>query len=119
LLVINELHEFFGLHDAILNGIFGVMPTKPKHKQRLLNPHIFLTREELGARWDLSQETLRRREAEGILTPLRLPGGKRGQVRYRLEDIERIEHEALVRRPFALSTNRQPRRRRVMEEVES
>ena len=87
------------------------MATKPKSKTRLLNPGILLTREELAARWDRSQETIRLREKEGILTPLRLPGGKRGYVRYRLEDIERIEHEALVRsRPLASKPSR-PRTR--------
>jgi hypothetical protein len=51
--------------------------------------------------------TLLRQDAKGILTPLRVFGGKRGRVRYRLEDIERIEREALARnRPLASKPSR-------------
>jgi hypothetical protein len=86
--------------------------TTPKHKIRPRNPGILLTRDDLAARWDVSIMTLMRHEAKGILTPLRLPPGKRGFVRYRLEDIERIEHEALARsRPLASK----PLQRRVKE----
>jgi hypothetical protein len=89
------------------------MATKPKNKIRLRNPGIFLTREELAARWDVSPMTLIRREAAGILAPLRISDDKHGHVRYRLEDIERIEHEALARtRPLASK----PSRRRVREQ---
>jgi hypothetical protein len=82
--------------------------TTPKHEIRQRNPGILLTRDDLAARWDVSLMTLVRHEAKGILTPLRLPGAKRGFVRYRLADIERIEHEALVRsRPLASKPSRQ------------
>jgi hypothetical protein len=101
----------FGLLRGARNGKLWGMATKPKYKTRHLNPHIFLTREELAARWDRSQETIRLREKEGILTPLRLPGGKHGNVRYRLEDIERIEHEALTPKPAAVSKSKPPRPR--------
>ena len=53
-----------------------------------------LTRRDLAARWVVSQETLKRREKDGILPCLKLGRG----VRYRLEDIERIEAQAEVRR---------------------
>ena len=53
-----------------------------------------LTRRNLAARWVVSLETLKRREKAGILPCLKLGRG----VRYRIEDIERIEAQAEVRR---------------------
>jgi hypothetical protein len=50
----------------------------------------FLTRKGLADRWQLSVETLKRRERCGILPFLKLGRG----VRYRLVDVERIEAEA-------------------------
>ena len=52
-----------------------------------------VTRRELSDRWKLSIETLKRRERSGILSALKLGRG----VRYRLEDIERLEADAEVR----------------------
>ena len=49
-----------------------------------------LTRKGLANRWQLSVETLKRRERCGILPFLKLGRG----VRYRLVDVERIEAEA-------------------------
>jgi hypothetical protein len=51
-----------------------------------------LTRRGLAERWQLSTETLKRRERCGLLPFLKLGRG----VRYRLTDIERIETEAEV-----------------------
>lgn len=53
-----------------------------------------LARPELTARWSVSRETLKRRERDGTLTPLKL--GR--LVRYRLSQIEEIERQAEVRR---------------------
>lgn len=53
-----------------------------------------LTRRDLAARWVVSLETLKRREKAGLLPCLKLGRG----VRYRLEDVERIEAQAEVRR---------------------
>ncbi len=53
-----------------------------------------LTRRELCDRWRVSHETLKRRERARVLTALKLGRG----VRYRIEDIERIEAQAEVRR---------------------
>jgi predicted site-specific integrase-resolvase len=53
-----------------------------------------VTRRELASRWSVSLETLKRRERAGILPFLKLGHG----VRYRFEDIEKIEAAALVRR---------------------
>jgi hypothetical protein len=64
------------------------MPNKSKSEI------VFLSRMELATRWGVSQETCKRREKAGILTPLKLGRG----VRYRLEQIERIELEAEVAR---------------------
>jgi hypothetical protein len=51
-----------------------------------------LTRKELADRWQLSTETLKRRERCGLLPFLKLGRG----VRYRLTDIERLEADAEV-----------------------
>lgn len=48
-----------------------------------------LDRKALAARWSVSIETLKRREKDGSLLPVYLPGGR--LVRYRLSDIEEIE----------------------------
>lgn len=53
---------------------------------------FMLTRRHLAERWELSKETLKRREKAGILPFLKLGRG----VRYKIEDIERIEAEARV-----------------------
>jgi hypothetical protein len=53
-----------------------------------------LTRKELCARWKLSTETLKRRERCGLLPFLKLGRG----VRYRVADIEALEHAAEVAR---------------------
>jgi hypothetical protein len=52
-----------------------------------------LTRKGLADRWQLSTETLKRRERCGLLPFLKLGRG----VRYRVTDIERIEADAEVR----------------------
>lgn len=49
-----------------------------------------LTRKELSGRWQLSIETLKRRERSRLLPFLKLGRG----VRYRLEVIERLETDA-------------------------
>lgn len=54
----------------------------------------FLTRNELARRWRVSTETIKRRERAGILPVLKLGRG----ARYRLEDVTRIEAEAVVAR---------------------
>jgi hypothetical protein len=57
-------------------------------------PYELLTRRQLAKRWRFSTETIKRRERAGILPALKLGRG----VRYRIEDIRRIETEALVSR---------------------
>jgi hypothetical protein len=56
-----------------------------------------VTRKGLASRWQVSVETLKRRERCGILPVLKLGRG----VRYRLDDIERIEADAEVRQSRA------------------
>jgi hypothetical protein len=53
-----------------------------------------VTRKGLSNRWQLSVESLKRRERCGLLPFLKLGRG----VRYRLADIERLEADAEVRR---------------------
>jgi hypothetical protein len=55
---------------------------------------FMLTRRQLAERWNLSRESLKRREKAGTLPFLKL--GR--DVRYRIEEIERIEQRAEVRR---------------------
>ena len=56
------------------------------------SPIELLTRRELCDRWSVSTETLKRRERAGILHALKLGRG----VRYRLDEVERIEADAEV-----------------------
>jgi hypothetical protein len=62
--------------------------SSPETTERLL------TRKGLADRWQLSTETLKRRERCGLLPFLKLGRG----VRYRLADVESLESEAEVRR---------------------
>lgn len=52
----------------------------------------YLSRKQLASRWSCCVETIKRKENCGLIPAVRL--GKRF-VRYRLSDIERIEHEAI------------------------
>ncbi len=55
-------------------------------------PVVFLDRRELASRWKVSIETIKRRQIAGTL-----PGFKLGRgLRFKLQDIERIEEEARV-----------------------
>lgn len=48
-----------------------------------------LTRKDVETRWGVSVETVKRREKDGTLTPVYLPGGR--LVRYRLSEILKLE----------------------------
>jgi hypothetical protein len=61
-------------------------------KQNALPAEQLLTRSDLSRRWSVSLETLKRRERAGILRYLKLGRG----VRYRIEEVKRIEQEAEV-----------------------
>jgi hypothetical protein len=56
-----------------------------------------LSRRQLADRWQLSTETLKRRERCGTLPFLKLGRG----VRYRISDVESLEADAEVRQPIA------------------
>jgi hypothetical protein len=56
-----------------------------------------VTRKGLADRWQVSIETLKRRERCGLLPFLKLGHG----VRYRLSDVERLEADADVRQSGA------------------
>jgi hypothetical protein len=58
-----------------------------------------LSRRQLADRWQLSTETLKRRERCGVLPFLKLGRA----VRYRLADVEHLEAEAEVRQSGALA----------------
>jgi hypothetical protein len=55
---------------------------------------LLISRKALAERWSLSVETLKRRERAGILPVLKLGRG----VRYRLQEVERLEKQSEVRR---------------------
>jgi hypothetical protein len=52
-------------------------------------PDSLLDRRALANHWRCSIETLKRREKDGTLTPVYLPGGR--LVRYRLSEILKLE----------------------------
>jgi hypothetical protein len=64
-----------------------------KKKTQAFHAFQRLTRNNVSERWQVSIMTLKRMERAGLLPALKL--GR--SVRYRLEDIERIEAEAEVR----------------------
>lgn len=53
----------------------------------------FLSRYELAMRWGVSKETIKRREREGLLTPIRF---NQRLLRYRLEDVIEVERSLLA-----------------------
>ena len=62
--------------------------------KKYTEPHHLISRRQLAVRWQVTTETLKRREKAGILPFLKL--GTR--VRYRITDVEKIEQEAEVSR---------------------
>jgi hypothetical protein len=65
--------------------------------QNQTNSVQLVTRRGLAGRWQVSIETLKRRERAGVLPFLKLGRG----VRYRLSDVERLEADADVRQSGA------------------
>ena len=57
------------------------------------NIPTLIDRKQLASRWCCSIPTIQRREKDGTLNPIYIPGGR--LVRYRLEDIEQIEQESI------------------------
>lgn len=55
--------------------------------------NVFLDRKQLAHRWQVSRETIKRRERSCLLKPCRLNARV---IRYRLSDIIHIEEEAQV-----------------------
>ena len=62
-----------------------------------INSVQLVTRKGLSGRWQVSVETLKRRQRAGLLPCLKLGRG----VRYRLSDVERLEADADVRQSGA------------------
>jgi len=73
--------------------VVGCVRSLATHMKKQPEPHM-LTRRILAARWEKSTMSLKRMEKSGQLPFLKL--GR--DVRYRPEDIERIEREAMVSR---------------------
>jgi hypothetical protein len=63
----------------------------------------FLSRAEVMRRWRVSMTTLKRREQQGILRPIRMSAHA---VRYRLSDVVRAEDEAAAGREWGEGTGR-------------
>lgn len=64
-----------------------------------------LTTRELAERWRLSPETVLRWKRRGLIPFVVLPGGS---IRYRLEDVERIERERATVRVVGPATLERP-----------
>lgn len=60
-----------------------------KHATTQDSQLLLLDRKALAHRWSVSGETIKRREKDGTLTPVYLPGGR--LVRYRLADVIKAE----------------------------
>lgn len=54
---------------------------------------VLITRRELAARWHCHEDTIKRREDEGVITPVTV-GHKR---LYRLSDVEKAEQSAIAK----------------------
>ena len=65
----------------------------------LMNPidDCFLSRAEVMRRWRISIATIKRREQQGILRPIRM---STHVIRYRLSDVVRTEDEAAAGREW-------------------
>jgi hypothetical protein len=65
----------------------------------LMNPidDCFLSRAEVMRRWRISIATIKRREQQGILRPIRM---STHVIRYRLSDVVRAEDEAAAGREW-------------------
>jgi predicted site-specific integrase-resolvase len=71
-----------------------------------MNPidDCFLSRAEVMRRWRISIATVKRREQQGILRPIRM---STHVIRYRLSDVVRAEDEAAAGREWEGSQNDQ------------
>ena len=72
---------------------FHNMSINTKYQDKIATKSVLIDRETLKARWGVSIPTIQRREKDGTLNPIYIPGGR--LVRYRLEDIEQIEQESI------------------------
>ena len=73
-----------------------------------MNPidDCFLSRAEVMRRWRISIATIKRREQQGILRPIRM---STHVIRYRLSDVVRAEDEAAAGREWEEIGSGQPR----------
>jgi hypothetical protein len=71
-----------------------------------MNPidDCFLSRAEVMRRWRISIATVKRRERQGILRPIRM---STHVIRYRLSDVVRVEDEAAAGREWEDAENGQ------------
>lgn len=56
-------------------------------------PEQLLSRKAVAARWQTSTETIKRRERDGLLSPIRF---NQRLLRYKLSDIQAVEAAAAV-----------------------
>ena len=66
--------------------------TKQKQNTSRTKPEL-ISRDQLAKRWSVSKETIKRREREGLLNPIRF---NQRLLRYRLVDIVEIEQSLLA-----------------------
>ena len=75
---------------------FYIMSINTKKTAKIAAPPnlntVLIDRETLKNRWGISTPTIQRREKDGTLKPIHMPGGR--LVRYYLADIEQIEASA-------------------------
>lgn len=78
-------------HSATRQQIEETAERTPR--QRTSSP--FITRTQLAERWACSTESLKRYERRGIIHPVKIAAR---MLRYRLAEIEQLEHEATLDR---------------------
>ncbi|MAS95571.1 MAG: hypothetical protein CMO55_20410 [Verrucomicrobiales bacterium] len=74
-----------------MKGVVYLSMTEPLIPQMDLTEDRLVTRQELSIRWQCSLSTIKRLQAQGVLTPLKIGPNV---VRYRLSSILKTEEEA-------------------------
>lgn len=87
----NDLGASFQKRTFVNTLELGYMNTSAESISKDVNSEVLVSRKQVCARWGCCSLTLRRREAAGLLKPIRF---NQRMLRYRLADIQAIENAA-------------------------